>query len=280
MNLKGLIQINDQPAYAQVQCKTCGAPMVTVAGNTKFVFAGGYPDTVLPSGALPIVRSQKGLFARMLGDQDGATVADPDIGTYPQIENVRADPPLLRPDLYAYLQTTDLFLARQGGKAGTIAVARCPSHHLAIPLAKSPPVGIHVEAHPVEGWLVFGVYVLVWDNPQTPWFAELTVCPYDLIGANEKELAHPCVHGYAWRKLFYLLTQKNTDLIFLDEKHRVAALRSAALRSGQAAQFARLVPLLASCTGKQIAKPDYFKVHTQYGQAVKIEELQARFPHQ
>jgi hypothetical protein len=229
MNLKGLIQMNGQPAYSQVKCETCGAPMINVAGDSKVIFVGDYPDTVLSSGALQIVRSQKSLFARMIGGKEEATVADMEIANYPQIENIRSNPLLLRSDLYAYLQTTDLFLSRREDNASTIAVVRCPSHHLSIPLSKSPPVGIHVEAHPIDGWFIFGVYILVWDNPQMPWYAEQTICPYDMIGANERELAHPLILGYSWRKLFYLLTQKNTELIFLDEKHQVVALRSTSL---------------------------------------------------
>ncbi len=278
MNLKGLIVMNSQPAYAQVKCEKCGAPMVNAEGNTEVIFVGNYPDTMLSSGALPVAKSKQGFFASLGGRKQTCTVADPDIASYPQMEGARANYQLLRPDMAAYLQTADLFLAQSLGQAQTMAVARCPSHHLARPLSSNPPVGIHVEAHLIDQWYVFGVYVLVWDNPNSPWFAETTVCPYDMIGANETEMAHPFTHGYFWRKLFYLLAQDKTELLFLNENHQIAAQRTAILLPGQAGQFDKLLTLLESLAGKQIHKPDLLKVHTHYNQAVDIKGVQSRLP--
>lgn len=278
MNLKNLIVMNGQPAYAQVKCEKCGALMVNVEGNSKVIFVGDYPDTVLSSGALPVVKSKQGFFGALAGQRETRAIADPDIAQYPQWKQARADYQLLRPDMASYLQTADLFLTQSGGKAQTVLVARCPSHHLARPLSSNPPVGLHMEMHQIGLWTIFGIYALVWDNPNSPWFAETTVSPYDMLGANETEMAHPFTHGYFWRKLFYLLAQDKTELLFINENHQIAAQRTALLRPGQAAQFDKLLTLMESLAGKQIPKPELLKAHTSYSQAVDIKGVQSRMP--
>ncbi len=278
MNQKNLIVMNSEPAYARLTCEQCGAPMVGIESNAEFILAGDLPDTLLSSGSLPVTRARKGFFASLTGRAQTWAVTDPDLPRYPPLDRARADYTLLRPDMASYLQTADLFLTQGNGQAHTLAVARCPSHHLSRPLSANPPVGLHVEAHQIEGWYIFGVYVLVWDNPNAPWFAETTVCPYDMRGANEQEMALPFTHGYFWRKLFYLLSQDSTELLFLNEHHQIAARRTANLRPGQPAQFDKLLELLESLTGKQISKPDLLKVHTHYGQAVDIQGVQSRMP--
>ncbi len=278
MNQKNLIVMNGQPAYAQVKCEKCGSLMVGVESNAKVVFVGDYPATVLSSGALPIAKNSKGFFGSLGGRKQNCSVADPDIAAYPQWEQARSNYQLLRPDMATYLQTADLFLTQGGGHAQTALVARCPSHHLARPLSSNPPVGLHVEVHQIGRWFIFGVYVLVWDNPNSPWFAETTVSPYDMLGANETEMAHPFTHGYFWRKLFYLLAQDKTELLFINENHQIAAQRTALLSPGQAAQFDKLLSLLESLAGKQIPKPDLLKAHTSYSQVVDIKGVQSRMP--
>ncbi len=278
MNIKGLIQINDQPAYAQVRCEKCGALMVGAETNTSVLFVGDYPDTLLTSGALPIIKTKKGFLSSLAGDKEAASVSDPDISSYPRLEEVRTNPLLLRPDMYSYLQTADIFLTQSEGKGRTVVIARCPSHHLSRPLSSNPPVGIHVEAHLIDKWYVFGVYTLVWDNSASPWFAEMTVCPYEIHGANERELGSPFVHGYFWRKLFYLLTQEKTEIVFLNENHQVVSQRTAIPRAGQPAQFSKQLDLLESCSGKPINKPDLLQTHTQYNQFVDIKGVQSRLP--
>ena len=45
MNREGLIRMTDQPAYAQVTCEMCGAPMTPIAGDDQIIFVGDYPST-------------------------------------------------------------------------------------------------------------------------------------------------------------------------------------------------------------------------------------------
>jgi hypothetical protein len=278
MNKQGLIRFTDQPAHARVVCEKCGSLMNTVAGDDQIVFVGDYPPTLLSAGTLEVARPKVGICAAAFGRKATPTITDPDIAQYPSLEDARHDPQILRPDLYSYLQTSDLFLVRKGEHPATAVVARCPSHHLKTPLTPSLPVGIHIEIHQVEKWELFAIYPLVWDNPREPWFAEHTECPYDLVGANEEELSNPIVHGYSWRKLFYLLSQIETELLFLDESNRLVCMRTANFRTGQARAFEGLLRRLEGSSGKQISKPDLFKLHSLHNRAVDIREVQRRFP--
>lgn len=278
MNKQGLIRFIDQPAHARVTCEKCGSLMNTVSGDDQVVFVGDYPDTLLSAGALQSATPQKGFWTAISGQRVTSTITDPDILKYPRLEDICRDPQRLRPDLYSYLQTSDLFLVRKGDHPVTVVVARCASHHLKTPLTPSLPVGIHIEIHQVEKWELFAIYPLVWDNSREPWFAEHTECPYDLIGANEEELSNPIVHGYSWRKLFYLLSQIETELLFLDESNRLVCTRTANLRTGQARTFESYLRRLEVSSGKQISKPDLFKLHSLHNRTVDIREVQGRFP--
>jgi hypothetical protein len=269
--------MSGQPAYAQVKCEKCGSPMNPIAGDDQFIFVGDYPSTQLSAGALPMTQVKNGFLAATFGRKVIPTISDPDVAHYPKIEDARRDPRILRADLYTYLQRSDLFLVRKGENPATAIVVRCPSHHLKTPLTASPPVGIHIECHKFQDREMFGVYPLVWDNPSQPWFAEHTECPYDLIGANDEELSNPIIHGYSWRKLFYLLIQTETELLFLDENHRLVSTRTAKLRPGQERTFETLLLTLRACSGRQISKPDEIQLHVLYNK-VDIREVQRHFP--
>ena len=278
MNQQGLIRMTDQPAYARVVCEECGAVMGPAEVDTQVVFVGDYPDTVRPTGSLPIQWPGRSLFSRLLGHRQPPTIADADVASYPEMAEVCRDPLVLWPDLYSYLQTCVLGLVRQGAVAATVVAARCPSHHLRLPLSKHPPVGLHVEANRVQGKVMFGIYPLVSDGSRVPWYTEVAEVPYDYVGANEQELAQPKPATYKWRQLFYLLTQKQTTIIFIDEGHRVASVRTAALRESQAGSFAAMLRTLESCRGERLAKPEMFGLLGLYNKTVKIEEVCRRFP--
>lgn len=274
----GIVAINAQPAYAKLSCDKCGATMNPVGGLDDVLFVGGYSANELKAGALPVANTPKGLWARMFGGTKPFSIDDPDAGHYPTVDEVRTRPTVLRPDLFSYLQGADTFLVRSGGCPQTMVVARCPSHHLATPYSDSLSVGLHVEEHDVEGWSAFCVYALVWDNPREPWFAEHALFPYDMVGANEEELAVPKFAQYTWRQLFYLLSRGQAFLTLVSESNTIIGSRAVRFGSAQRKQLAGLMGKLRACSERKIQKPDYFKVHMAKNRVVDIKQVQARFP--
>ena len=275
---KGIVAINAQPAYAKLTCDKCGAVMNPVSGPDDVLFVGGFSDKEVSAGALPVKETPTGLWTRMIGRTKSFSIDDPDIDAYPTVEEVRVAPTVLRSDLFTYLQGADTFLIRSGDRPLTMVVVRCPSHHLATPYSNSLPVGLHVEEHDVEGWSAFCVYVLVWDNPREPWFAEHALFPYDMVGANEEELALPTISQYSWRQLFYLLSAGEAALMLVDEHNTVLGTRIIHFRSTQTRQLTSLIGKLKTCSDRKIQKPDYFRVHTAKNRVVDIKAVQGRFP--
>lgn len=273
-----IVAINAQPAYTKLICEQCGAAMNPVGGPDDVVFVGGYSDHELKAGALPVVDRPTSLWARMSGGTTSFSVDDPDTEQYPTADKVQTTPIVLRPDLFSYLQGADTFLVRSGSRPLTMVVARCPSHHLAIPYSDSMPVGLHVEEHNVEGWSAFCVYALVWDSPREPWFVEHALFPYDMVGASEEELAGPKFVGYTWRQVFYLLSSGEAFLTLVSENNAIIGSRTVTFGSAQRKQLASLMGKLKACSERKIHKPDYFKVHMAKNRIVDIKQVQTRFP--
>lgn len=274
----GILAINAQPAYAKLSCDKCGAVMNPIGGPDEVLFVGGYSDNEIRTGVLPVAEARTGLWTRLFGRSKSFSINDPDADEYPTAEEVRATPTVLRPDLFTYLQGADTFLVRSGGRPLTMVVARCPSHHLAIPYSDSRPVGLHIEEHDVEGWSAFCVYALVWDNPREPWFAEHALFPYDMVGANEEELAVPKFAQYTWRQVFYLLSQGQASLTLVDERNGVIGSRIVYFGATQTKQLASLMGKLKACSERKIHKPEYFRIHMAKNRVVDIKQVQARFP--
>jgi hypothetical protein len=233
---------------------------------------------VLSVGALPIRATSSSFLRFFHGRARPPAVDDPDVSTYSVLENVARDPRLLRPDIFTYLQGADLATVQASGEPRTLIVARCPSHHLAVPYTNSLPAGIHVEAHDVEGWTAFCVYVLLCDNPRDPWFVEHAVFPYGLLGANDEELSQSVSCRVEWRSLFYLLSQGASAVLFLDEKNQNLGLRTVIAQGSQRKAFIALIDRLQKCSGRQIPKPEYFKVHGAKNRVISIDDVRRRFP--
>jgi hypothetical protein len=132
-----------------------------------------------------------------------------------------------------------------------------------------------MEAHTIRGYEVFGVYPLIWHGHPDFWSSETRVTPYDMLGANEEEMADPAWR-FSWRKIFYLLTQDDTKVLFLDERHHVVACKSAVRPHIQASEYGRLLGVLESCSGKQIGKQDSTNVSVEYNRQVDIDAIRAR----
>jgi len=274
----GIVAINAQPAYAKVLCDKCGAVMNPVAGPDDILFVGGYSDKETSAGALPVNEAATGLSSGLIGRTGAFSINDPDVQAYPTVAEFRANPTVLVPDLFTYIQGADTFIVRAGDRPLTMVVARCPSHHLATPYSDSLPVGLHVEAHDVEGWLAFCIYVLVWDNPREPWFVEHALFPYDMVGANEEDLALPTFSQYSWRQLFYLLSGGQAALMLVNERNTVIGSRIVDFGPTQRKQLASLIGQLNACSDRKIHKPDYFRVLAAKNRVVDIKEVQSRFP--
>jgi hypothetical protein len=274
---KGSFIISSQPSYARVLCEECGAAMQIASSgpHTKVFYVGQMPETVLSAGALPIHRAKQGFWGRLSRSPAQATIDDPDIASYPEVESACRNPLVLSSDLYGWLQSSYLFLVRSGSLASTLIVVRCPSHAVPAAIVASSPVGVHIEAHSIEGYQVFGIYPLVWHGHPDFWNCETRVDPYDMIGANEKELGDPA-QRYSWRKMFYLLTQENTKVLFIDERHQVVACKPAARYPGQSSDYGRLLEMLKSCPGKQIRKQEVTNLTFQYNREVDIDAVRAR----
>ena len=230
---KGIVVMSGEPSYAKKTCDKCGHALNRIGGPDQVIFVGGHSDVVLSAGALPVRSSSSGFLRSFLGQPRPPAIDDPDVSEYPVLENVARDPRLLRPDIFTYLQGADLVTVQDDGKPRALIVARCPSHHLAVPYSSSLPAGIHVEAHEVEGWTAFCVYVLLCDNPRDPWFVEHAVFPYDLLGANDEELSLSVSCRVTWRSLFYLLSQGASAVLFLDEKNHNLGLRTVTAQGSQ-----------------------------------------------
>ncbi|MGH8474734.1 MAG: hypothetical protein ACRER2_03025 [Methylococcales bacterium] len=274
---KGIVVMSGQPTYAKLVCDKCGHALNRIGGADQVIFVGGHSANVRSAGALPVHATSSGFLRSFFGEVRPPTMDDPDVSEYAVLENVARDPRLLHPDIFTYLQGADVATVQASGKPRTLIVTCCPSHHLAVPYSSSLPAGIHVEAHDVEDWIAFLVYVLLCDNPRDPWFVEHAVFPYDYLGANDEELSLSC--RVKWRSLFYLLSQGAAAvLLFLDEKNQNLGLRTVTVQEPQRKAFIALIDRLQKCSGRQIPKPEYFKVHAAKNRVISIDDVRRRFP--
>ena len=275
---KGIVVMSGEPSYAKKTCDKCGHALNRIGGPDEAIFVGGHSDVVLSAGALPVRSTSSGFFRSFVGQPRSPALDDPDVSEYPVLENVARDPRLLRPDIFTYLQGADLATVQAASKPRALIVARCPSHHLAVPYSSCLPAGIHVEAHDVESWTAFCVCVLLCDNPRDPWFVEHALFPYDLLGANDEELSLSVSCRVKWRSLFYLLSQGAAAVLFLDENNHNLGLRTVTAKGSQRNAFIALIDRLQKCSGRQIPKPEYLKVLSAKNRVIPIDDVRRRFP--
>ncbi len=277
---QGIIFFSSDPSYAYKTCDTCGAPLNRISGPDMIYLVGDsdkYSKNVLKAGILPIQFHPQTDIDDIKIHRSIASLDDPDVDLYPNLDEAVVDPTLFAQDIYDYLQTTDLFLAKSDGVAVTVIVARCPSHHLSVPISHVPYHSLHMEVHRIGDYDVFGIYPLLWDNCYKPWYTEHTIIPYDEVGVNDEEVSQ-FIYGYRWRKLFYILTQEITPLVLIDENHKVVGVREIRKPKRHATKFRSLLERLGTISERQIAKQEDLNTGIEYNNAVPIDEIRSRFP--
>jgi hypothetical protein len=183
----------------------------------------------------------------------------------------------VHPDLLRVLQTSMVVLVREKDSSKSTLLMRAHSHYLSIPITNSARLSLHLEVHEVAGVDIYGIYPLIWDNPNQPFFAEGQLVPYDRVGVPEVELTSPVYYGFGWRKLFYLLTQDNVEFILIDEQGRIILAKIVSYTAKQKVLFMNLARSLAKYKDKRITHSQSLKLASVYNKAVNIEEVQRRF---
>lgn len=273
----GILVFSSDPAYADKKCDRCGFRLRRISGPDGVYLYDSAPFTphVRPAGALPVVWAEKPNAIH--ADRLIARISDPDIPSYPELKDAERDPSVLHPSIFEYLEVADVFLARSASVPKATIVARCASHHLAIPLARIPFAALHVEVHNIDGIEVFGVYPLLWDNCTTPWYVEARLLPYDQSGVTDQELS-PRFAGYEWRQLFYLLTQTTTPLILLDENDTVIGVRELQTTRRQEHVFRALLQRLVAIQRRRISKQEALHAEYRCSRTIPMEQIVKRCP--
>jgi hypothetical protein len=206
-------------------------------------------------------------------DLDPQTTRPHTASKYPDWAKLREDLYHLPEGFLDVLRNAMVIITLEAGQERAVVVTRADESETQTQVLDTAPVRCHVEFFSGRNGDIFGIYPLVFDNPQEPYFKETWLSPYD---QTEVDAADP--HSLESRKrLRLLLTQTDTWIIFVDKRDQILRVRKADYTQQQKQKFHAYNSRLDRYAGKTIEKMTYFALIQEYLNTIPMAALQREF---
>lgn len=184
--------------------------------------------------------------------------------------DVSRDPSLMDPLILEKLQKSMCFMVRDETGPVAALILRASPDEFREPLTAETPMSPYVYRYRAQVCDVYGVYPIVWDDPDQPQFKETWV-----VGARRfAGPPDPLVEG-GLSKLEALLSQEYTYFLVVDRSNRVVAARRVNYSPKTQQYFLNLLPKVRVAKNVTVSDAEFVSAVKEYLDRVSLEQVTA-----
>jgi len=182
--------------------------------------------------------------------------------------DVSRDPLLVNPLILEKLQKSMCFMVRdETGPVAALIICASPDEFRA-PLTAETPMSLYIHYYKAPTFDLYGVYPIVWDDPQEPFFKETW-----LVGAGRVTgPPDPLAQGQLSR-LEALLSQEYTYFLIVDRSNRLVAAQRVDYSPETQEHFLGLLPKARPAQSVTISNVELISGLQGYMNQVSLEEV-------
>jgi hypothetical protein len=186
----------------------------------------------------------------------------------PLWENVSRDPSLLDPLVLEQLEKSMCITVRDETGPVAALIVRASPDEFRGQITKETRMSLYVHAYRATAFQLYGVYPVIWDDPQEPFFKETWIAGAGTVTGP----SDPLSEGQLAR-LESLLTQEYSYFLVVDRSNKVVAARKVTYTPATQERFLGLLPGVRAARGVTISNTELITGVAEYMNRVSLDEV-------
>jgi len=186
----------------------------------------------------------------------------------PLWRDVSRDPSLLDPLVLQQLAKSMCVMVRDDTGPVAALVVRASPDEFRVPLTTETAMSLYIHTYQATTFQLYGVYPMVWDDPQEPFFKETWIAGAGAVTGP----SDPLSEGQLTR-LESLLAQEYCYFLVVDHSNQVVAARKVSYAPATQERFLGLLPGVRGARSMTISNTQLIAGVAEYTNRVSLEEI-------
>lgn len=183
-------------------------------------------------------------------------------------EDVSRDPSLLDPLVLQHLEKSMCVTVRDETGPVAALIVRASPDEFRGQITEETTMSLYVHTYQATAFQLYGVYPVIWDDPQEPFFKETWIVGAGAVTGPSDRLSEGQLAS-----LESLLTQEYSYFLVVDRSNQVVTARKVTYTPATQERFLGLLPGVRAARGVTISNTEFIAGVAEYLNRVSLEEV-------